>query len=373
MPELQDIFRLYGDEYLNAHHPPPHVWKTVHAIQNCRTAALGGHADTCDECGFVKNSYNSCRNRHCPKCQALTKERWIMAREADLLPVQYFHVVFTLPEELNEIVIRNRERMFNLLFSASTETLKALANDPKHLGAEIGFTSILHTWGQNLMFHPHIHIVVPGGGVSPDGRWQCSRKKFFIPVKIMARLFRGKFMGALQNMRREIRGLEDDSVWCALTNTLYAKDWYVYCKRPFKTCLSVLKYLGRYTHRIAISNHRIVSIQNDMVSFKWRDYKNRSKEKVMSLAVNEFIRRFVLHILPTGFTKIRHYGFLASSQKMKKLALCKSLTGAKAVATAKLSAVDLMKKLTGRDITLCPRCGVGHFTIVSGLSPPSAA
>jgi hypothetical protein len=373
MPELQDIFGLYGEAYLNKHPQPPHVWKAVRAIHNCRTATLGGHMDTCDECGFMKISYNSCRNRHCPKCQALTKERWVMAREAELLPVTYFHVVFTLPEELNEFVIRNRELMFNLLFSASAETLKALAKDGKYLGAETGFTSILHTWGSNLMFHPHVHIVIPGGGLAADGQWTNSRKKFFIPVKVMARLFRGKFMHALQNMRHEILGLEDDSVWRCTANTLYAKDWYVYCKRPFKTCLSVLKYLGRYTHRIAISNHRILSIHDDKVSFKWRDYKHGAKEKVMTLAADEFIRRFLLHVLPPGFTKIRHYGFLASAVKRKKLALCRKLTGAKINIVPKLSAADLMKKITGRDITLCPRCGVGHFTIVSGLSPPEAA
>jgi len=373
MPELQDIFRLHGDGWLNANRPPPHVWKAFHAIQDCRTAVLGGHADACDECGFVQVSYNSCRNRHCPKCQALAKERWVADREAELLPVQYFHVVFTLPEELNDIVIHNRKKMFGLLFAASAETLKALAKDPKRLGAEVGFTSILHTWGQNLMFHPHVHIVVPGGGLTPDGQWRGSRKKFFIPVKAMARLFRGKFMAALQKMRHEVRGLEDESTWLTTSNALYAKDWYVYCKRPFKTCLSVLKYLGRYTHRIAISNHRIVSIQNDTVSFKWRDYKNRSKEKVMALSAAEFVRRFALHILPPGFTKIRHYGFLAPAQKKKKLALCKKLTGVKAAASVKLSAADLMKKLTGRDVTLCPRCGVGHFTIVSDIPPPAAA
>ena len=373
MPEIQDILRLYGDEYLNVNRPPPHVWKAVRAIQDCRTAALGGHADTCDECGYIKISYNSCRNRHCPKCQALTKERWVMDREADLLPVPYFHVVFTLPEELDRYVIHNRSLMFNLLFSASSETLKKLALDRKYLGAETGFTSILHTWGSNLMFHPHIHIIIPGGGLTGHGQWRNSRKKFFIPVKVMAKLFRGKFMCALEKVRHEIRGLEDDSVWCAITNTLYAKDWYVYCKRPFNTCLSVLKYLGRYTHRIAISNHRILSIHDKKVSFKWRDYKCGSKEKVMTLAANEFIRRFLLHILPPGFTKIRHYGFLASAVKRKKLTMCKLLTGAEIRVVEKLSAVALMMKLTGKDISLCPFCGIGHFTIKSGLPPPMAA
>jgi hypothetical protein len=373
MPELQDIFRLYGEEYLSVHNQPPHVWKAIRAIKNCRTAVLGGHADSCDECGYMKISYNSCRNRHCPKCQALTKERWVIARESELLPVTYFHVVFSFPEELNSIVIHNRTKMFNLLFSASAETLRKLALDGKYLGAETGFTSILHTWGSNLTFHPHVHIVIPGGGLTAGSQWKNSRWKFFIPVKVLASLFRGKFMSALQNMRHELRGLEDDGVWRTLANTLYSKDWYVYCKKPFKTCKSVLKYLGRYTHRIAISNQRILRIQDNLVSFKWRDYNNRSIEKVMTLDANEFIRRFLMHVLPPGFTKIRHYGFLASAVKKKKLQLCKALTGAKTTHIMALSAVDLMKRLTGKDITLCPYCGVGHFTIKSGLSPPSAA
>jgi len=373
MPELQDIFRLYGDDYLNRHSLTPHIHKVVRAIQNCRTAALGGHTDACDECGFIKVSYNSCRNRHCPKCQALTKERWILDRESELLPVPYFHVVFTLPEELNEIVIHNRVQLFNILFSASSETLKKLALNSKYLGAETGFTSILHTWGSNLTFHPHVHVIIPGGGLTTQKQWRNSRKKFFIPVKVMAILFRGIFMHALQKVRHEILGLEDDGAWLTTANTLYSKDWYVYCKRPFKTCKSVLKYLGRYTHRVAISNHRILSIHDDKVSFKWRDYKHGAKEKIMTLSADEFMRRFLLHILPSGFTKIRHYGFLASAVKKQKLILCKLLTGGAVTVRVKLSAVDLMKKLTGKDITLCPACGIGHFSMSSGLSPPLVA
>ena len=373
MPELQDIFSLYGADYMKTHNLPSHVSKVIHAILNCRTAALGGHSETCDECGFVKISYNSCRNRHCPKCQALTKEQWIMDRESELLPVPYFHVVFTLPEELNEILMHNRDKLFGLLFSASAETLRKLAKDEKYIGAEIGFTSILHTWGSNLSFHPHVHIVIPGGGLTADGEWRNSRKKFFIPVKVLAKLFRGKFMHALEKIRYEISGLVNEDAWRTTANALYSKDWYVYCKRPFKTCQSVLQYLGRYTHRIAISNNRILSIHDNKVSFKWRDYKNGSKEKVMTLAANEFIRRFLLHVLPPGFTKIRHYGFLASAVKRKKLELCKKLTCATPTVKVKLSTFEFMMKLTGRDITLCPSCGIGHFTIVSGLSPPEAA
>lgn len=373
MPEVQDIFNLYGSEYLDSRSLPPHVCKAVRAIMGCRSAQLGGHKRVCDECGFIEISYNSCRNRCCPKCQALAKERWILDRESEMLPVPYFHVVFTLPEELNVIVMNNRTELFNLLFKASADTLKALSLDGKYLGAETGFISILHTWGQNLSFHPHVHIVIPGGGLTETRLWQNSRKKFFIPVKVMAKLFRGKFMDALKAMRHGIQGLEDESIWLTTSNTLYSKDWYVYCKRPFKTSGSVLQYLGRYTHRIAISNQRILSIHDGRVSFKYRDYKDGSKQKTMSLPADEFIRRFLLHVLPTGFTKIRHFGFLGSAVKKEKLALCQKLTGAKLVVKEKLSAVDLMLKLTGRDITLCPKCKTGHFMFLSSISPPAAA
>jgi hypothetical protein len=223
------------------------------------------------------------------------------------------------------------------------------------------------------MFHPHVHIVVPGGGVTSNDRWKRSGKKFFIPVKVIAKLFRGKFMHELKVARHTLGGLEDDGVWRTTANTLYAKDWYVYCKRPFKTCKSVLQYLARYTHRIAISNHRILSIHDGFVSFKWRDYSDESKVKVMKLPADEFVRRFLLHILPPGFTKIRHYGFLASGVKGTKLALCRVLTGVVVTFVEKLSSADLMKVLTGKDITLCPVCGVGHFVFFSGLSPPMAA
>ena len=360
MIEVQDIFNKYWYDYLldNYGNLPPHIHKAVRAIKNCRTAVLGAHVDSC-ECGYTKISYNSCRNRHCPKCQALSKERWIMAREAELLPVSYFHVVFTLPSELDELVMHNRETLFNLLFKASAETLKSLAKDPRYPGAELGFSSILHTWGQNLMFHPHVHIIVPGGGLTADGKWKSSGKKFFIPVKVMARLFRGKFLHALNEMRNELIGAEDDSAWQNLIGALYNKDWYVYCKRPFKTSNSVIEYLGRYTHRIAISNHRILDIKNDKVSFKWRDYKDGNKEKVMALTADEFIRRFLLHILPPKFTKIRHYGFLSSFVKAKKLEKCRELLNVvEWVANVVLSTVELIQKLTGVDVTICPVCGL---------------
>jgi len=356
--KLQDIFNAHGNEYLTRNPSPPHVHKAVRAIQNCRTAALGAHVDAC-ECGYTKISYNSCRNRHCPKCQALSKERWLMARESELLPVSYFHVVFTLPQELHEMALHNREEIFSLLFKASAETLKALGKDPKHLGAELGFSSILHTWGQNLMFHPYVHIIVPGGGLTTAGKWHSCGSKFFIPVKAMAKLFRGKFLGALKGMRHDLIGTDNYDDWQKLLNTLYSKDWYVYCKRPFKTSNSVLQYLERYTHRIAISNHRIIDIQDNKVSFLWRDYKDDNKQKVMTLTADEFIRRFLLHILPPKFTKIRHYGFLASFVKTKKLGLCRELLNiAPQVAAIIISTVELIEKLTGVDITVCPKCGL---------------
>ena len=371
MSEVQDVFREYGEEYMRIQKPLPHVCKAIREIAACRTAALGGHTDTCDECGHTKQSYNSCRNRHCPKCQALAKERWILAREAELLPVPYFHVVFTLPSELNELVMRNRKIMLNLLFQASSETVRELAADPKYLGAEIGLTSILHTWGQNLTLHPHVHMIVPSGGVTPHGRWRESSKKFFIPVKVMAKLFRGKFLYDLEQSRQKLEEPLCDDEWKCLMNRLYRKDWYVYCKRPFQSPRSVLQYLGRYTHRVAISNHRIISLQDRNVTFKWRDYRDSSKEKQMTLTAHEFMRRFLLHILPPNFTKIRYYGFLASGCKRKKLALCKTLAGTAQIVLKKLSMAELMLKLTGRDITLCPVCGIGHFVAASGLSPPS--
>jgi hypothetical protein len=282
-----------------------------------------------------------------------------MAREAELLPVPYFHVVFTLPQELNDLAISNREKLFSLLFKASAETLKALGKDPKYLGAALGFTSILHTWGQNLMFHPHVHIIVPGGGLTAMEKWKECGNKFFIPIKVLAKLFRGKFISALKEMRYDLDGAKNYEKWQKLINTLYGKDWYVYCKRSFKTSSSVLQYLGRYTHRIAISNHRIIAVGDKKVSFMWRDYKDGNKEKVMTLTADEFIRRFLLHVLPPKFTKIRHYGFLASFVKAKKLYLCRELLNLPPqIVRIAISMLELIEKLTGVDVTRCPVCGL---------------
>jgi hypothetical protein len=286
-----------------------------------------------------------------------------MARQSELLPVPYFHVVFTLPSELDGIVMQNQRVLYDLLFRASAETLQELAADKKYLGAEIGITSVLHTWSQNLTLHPHVHMIVPGGGLTPDGKWCNGSEKFFIPVKVMSRKFRGKFLSLFRRVKLEFLGsqayLNDKLQFDMLLASLYHKDWYVYCKKPFKTTNSVLEYLGRYTHRIAISNHRIVSIGNGTVTFKWRDYQDGSKEKLMTLSAFEFIRRFLLHVLPTGFTKIRHYGFLASAVKKVKLRLCRLLTGVTSSLASinKITTLELIKKLTGIDVSICPVCG----------------
>jgi len=349
MPEVQDIFAVFGDEYRNRHKLSLEQHKAMNAIMNCRTGRLGGHLDMCPECGHTKPSYNSCRNRHCPKCQTLAKEKWIDNQKYDLLNVGYFHVVFTVPDILNEVILFNQEKLYNLLFRSVAETLQELSSDQKYLNATIGFTSVLHTWGQNLCYHPHIHCIVPSGGLTKDLKWRPSRKKFFLPVKVLSRKFRGKFLALLKELELDIAS--------DLMDSAYRKEWVVYCKPPFKTSACVVEYLGRYTHRVAISNNRILKFEGGMVSFKWRDYKDNSRWKVMTVTAEEFIRRFLLHILPTRFMKIRHYGLLGNRNKTKKLNLCKKLTNTVLHVKEKASSLDLIRKILGRDICRCPACG----------------
>lgn len=371
MTELQDIFTQYREAYQLNHHLLPNQLKVIRAIENCRTSKLGGHMDACDECNFIRISYNSCRNRHCPKCQTLNKERWIAARKEDLLNVGYFHVVFTIPDLLNPVAYQNPRIVYDILFKAAAETLSELSADKKYLGAQIGFTAILHTWGQNLMHHPHLHCIVPGGGLNSSGKWVKSRKKFFIPVRVLSRKFRGKFLFYLKQTKIKFYGsvsyLQNPSMFHDWMSSLYQKEWVVYCKPPFKNASCVVEYLGRYTHRVAISNNRIVKLDNGVVTFKWRDYKDGNKQKEMNLTVNEFIRRFLIHVLPNGFTRIRHYGLLSPRNKATKLKLCKKLTNTMMSNTPKikLSTLDLLKKLTGKDFTICPSCGVGHLSRAS--------
>lgn len=376
MPEVQDIFLEYGGQYRQQHKLPLHILKTMTAIEHCRTSALGGHLNVCEECGGTKISYNSCRNRHCPKCQTLAKERWIDNQKADLLNVGYFHVVFTIPDTLNTIAFQNQKVVYTILFKAVAETLAELGADKKYLGATVGFTSILHTWGQNLMHHPHIHCIVPSGGLNSFGKWVNSRKKFFIPVKVLSSVFRGKFEYYLKRAKLDFYGdeayLYDDTCFNNFLSSIYKKDWVVYCKPPFKDSSCVVEYLGRYTHRVAISNNRILSIDNGQVSFKWRDYKDDSKWKVMTVSANEFIRRFLIHILPDRFMKIRYYGFLGNRNKTTKLKVCKQLTSTPIVQKEKTSTIELIERIIGHDVLKCPHCGYCKLirSMDFGTAPP---
>lgn len=375
MPEVQQIFQLFGEEYRKTHNMSYVQHKAMSAVLKCRTAELGGHTDVCESCGSIEISYNSCRNRHCPKCQTIAKERWIDNQKYDLLNVGYFHVVFTVPDILRPVFYQNQKPLYSLLFKAVSETLKELASDKKYLGADIGFTSVLHTWGQNLMFHPHIHCIVPAGGLTNAGQWVNSSKKFFLPVRVLSRKFRGKFLHYLSSLKLDFFGeqeyLREHQQFLTLLDACYHKEWVVYCKPPFKSAACVVEYLGRYTHRVAISNNRILKLEEGQVTFKWRDYKDNNQWKVMTVSAFEFIRRFLMHVLPPGFMKIRHYGLLGNRNKTKKLTLCKRLTNTTVIAKAKASSIDLLSKIFGRDVSLCQFCGKPRHP--HNLSPPVSA
>jgi hypothetical protein len=334
--EVADILRAQGKRFLDRYRSSFgfQQLKAFRAIQNCRTAALGGHLDACPQCGYQAISYNSCRNRHCPKCQAQARERWLAARERELLSTSYFHVVFTVPHELNLLAQHNPRLFYHLLFTASAATLLEVAADPKHLGAKIGILSILHTWGQNLLAHPHIHCVIPAGGISPDlTRWVHPRYPFFLPVKVLSRVFRGKFIAGLKRLyrRKQLRCagpsavLAEEKPFRELLRRLHRQDWVVYAKPAFGGPRQVLRYLGRYTHRVAISNHRLLSFDGERVTFRWKDYAHGGKQRQMTLTGTEFLRRFFLHVLPKGFVRIRHFGFLANRFRVSRLKLCRQL------------------------------------------------
>ena len=333
--------------------------KAVKSILACRTAELGAHVDTCDNCGYMRISYNSCRNRHCPKCQTFAKEVWLDRQRSDLLNTHYFHVVFTVPSELNALFLCHQESMYGLLFKAASETVMQLCDDKKYLAAKPGITAVLHTWGQNLQFHPHVHMIVSGGGLTPEGQWRKSKKKFFLPVRVLSAKFRGKFLAFL---RDEFPDTNTD-----LLNTCYAKSWVVYCKPPFGNAEKVLSYLGRYTHRVAISNNRILSLENGIVTFLWRDYAHGNEVKPMTLDTEEFIRRFLLHILPSGFRKIRHYGLFAARGKSDRLTLCRRLTDTPEPKPL-MTVMERLRAVLGAAFNLCPCCGIGHL---SRDSPPA--
>ena len=376
--EVGDIFRQFGASYQRHHKLSLQQVKAISSIKRCRTSALGGHVDVCQACGYKRISYNSCRNRFCPKCQSLVREKWVLARKKDLLPINYYHIVFTLPAELNRLCLVNQKVMYDILFQAGSETILDLAKDEKHIGAKVGLICVLHTWGQNLMDHPHLHCIVTGGGLSNDGsKWVTPRKAtpkkdFFIHVNVISDLFKKKFLAYLKQAYQknqlkfvgEIAFFADSSKFQQLIDRLYSKRWHSYCKKPFGGPDKVLRYLGRYTHRVAISNHRLIKLEHDKVTFKWRDYRDGNKTKLMTLHVFEFIRRFLLHILPKGYFKIRYYGLLASRNLSADLQLCKRLLkGAAKIAEQKhkLSWDEMMLELFGIDVWLCPRCHQGRL------------
>jgi len=342
--------------------------KALRHIATCRTAALGGHIDQCDGCGHERPSYNSCRDRHCPKCQGPQRRAWVQQRLSRLLPVPYFHVVFTLPDEINPVLLRNPRRGYAMLFAAATQTLQQLASDPKRLGADIAITAVLHTWGQDLRFHPHLHCVVSGGGLAPDGQsWIAGREHYFLPVRVLAKLFRGKFLAALDGARKnkqiDLGGacaeLADDAAWATLRDGLYNKKWVVYAKPPFGGPEIVFRYLGRYTHRVAISNHRLVSLVDGRITFTVKDYADGNKTKTMTLSAEQFLRRFVLHVLPSRFVRIRHYGLVAGRCVESKLAVARRLIAVSASGcqrTVLPEAASSPQQPDG-DRWLCPACG----------------
>ena len=337
--EVADVLRLAGAEFLQAErgYLSREQLRAVNDLMACRTAELGGHVDACNACGQQRISYNSCRNRHCPKCQATARANWLSARQAELLPVPYFHLVFTLPEALAPLALQNPRVMYGLLFRAASQTLLEVAANPQHLGARIGLLAVLHTWGQNLLHHPHLHCVVPAGGISPDGqRWiRPKNNDYFLPVRVLSRVFRGKFIDLLKRAHAQGKlsfhgRLQEHAAPAAfneLLNVAVRKEWVVYAKRPFGGPEVVLKYLARYTHRVAISNQRLIACDGTHVSFRWKDYAAGSEQKTMRLTAHEFIRRFLLHVLPSGLVRIRHYGWMANRQRGEKLALCRRLLG----------------------------------------------
>jgi hypothetical protein len=384
--EVADIFRRYGDTYRHTQEASLSTAqrRVMSAIEACRTATLGGHVEQCDHCDHQLICYNSCRDRHCPKCQSLARAAWIEQRHAELLETEYFHVVFTVPEEIAAIAFQNKARVYGILFRATAETLRVIAADPQHLGAEIGFFAVLHTWGQNLLHHPHLHCVVPGGGLSPDGtRWIACRPGFFLPVRVLSRLFRRLFLEYLQKafdtgklrFSASLEALRDRHAFAEYLAPVRTTDWVVYAKPPFGGPRQVLDYVGRYTHRVAIANHRLLAIDDDHVTFRWKDYRDDHRQKTMTLTAEEFIRRFLLHVLPLGFQRIRYYGFLGNRYRQEKLARCQHLLGMTppegptAASTPPKEYRDRYEELTGTSLLDCPACHQGRMRVIEFLIP----
>jgi len=376
--ELADIIAAAGHRLID-HSPAWFTWlhfKVLVAIERCRTVAMGGHLDQCSACGHQAISYNSCRNRHCPKCQSQARDRWLAARRSELLPIPYAHVVFTLPHQLAPLALQNKQVMYSILFRCSAQTLLEIAADPKHLGAEIGFFSVLHTWNQKLQHHPHVHCVVAAGGLSQDhAQWKRPRNaRFFLPEGVLSKVFRGKFLEAIREahvsgqlvFHGRLRELAQPGLFRSLIRQLHGMRWVVYCKPPFGGPDQVLRYLGAYTHRVAISNHRLVSFQDDQVTFRWRDSAHKNKKRLLTLPVDEFLHRFLLHLLPRGFVRIRHFGFLASRRRGALLPVCKQALSAIPSAPAP-AAIAPKKQIQLLPLWLCPLCG-GPMAVIERLT-----
>jgi hypothetical protein len=379
---LADIFRAHGPAYRDTHTLARAQRRAMRAIESCRTAALGGRAETCDRCGAVRLTYNSCRNRHCPQCQTLAKERWLQARTAELLPVEYFHVVFTLPHDLNALAQGNPRVIYDLLFRAALDTLRCFGRDPKHLGGDLGVTALLHTWGQTLSQHLHLHCVVTGGALARDGaRFLAARPGFLFPVRALSRVFRGKYLDGLRHafdagafsFAGQPGPLAHPGAFAAFLATLRRQNWVVYSKPPFAGPRQVLEYLGRYTHRVAISNERLLGLERGIVRFRWKDRAHGNRPKIMDLEAAEFIRRFLLHVVPDGFVRIRHAGLLANRTRKAKLDRCRILLGQPPppVAATAEPVEAMMLRLTGIDIHRCPVCHRGRLLVIQILPPPN--
>lgn len=368
--ELAQIINDYQETFIKKHSPLKQHQRVLNAIKHCRTAYFGGHIDKCDSCNHQRISYNSCRNRHCPKCQGTNRERWIIARQNDLLPATYFHLVFTLPHELNDYCLRFPKEMYNILFQASKETIMQFGSDPKHLGAQTGIISVLHTWGQNLSLHPHVHIIIPGGGITKDGNWKHAKSdgQYLFPVEAMSKTYRGKFMEKLKEFLQKLK----QPMSIRMKKKLYDKNWVIYAKQPFGGAKQVIEYLGRYSHKIAISNHRIKKIENGNITFSYKDYAHGSVQKLMSLDAEEFLRRFCLHILPPKFMKIRHYGILSSRVK-PTLKMQQMKMGVLLVKKEKKDWKEITKTQLGFDVEACPCCKTGRMIRVMSFdanAPP---
>lgn len=367
---VNNIFREYAVEYINKYNPSDYEIKIIRAIIDCRTETLGGHIQKCDHCGNETTLYNSCRNRHCPQCQFMKKEQWILDRKEDVLPYQYFHVVFTLPDKLNAIAYRNKKIIYKLLFDKTKETLSSVSLDEKYFGAKIGFFSILHTWGQKLNLHPHIHCVVPGGGCRQDkDKWVSAPADYLVPVEVLKQRFRSIFLIGLKQLYNEGRlylentGYKEKEIFQRLIDELFKTDWVVYIKESFNNSNSVIEYLAKYTHRIAISNHRIISLENGVVTFSYKDYTDGNKKKIMSLPVMQFMRRFLLHIVPHKFVRIRYYGILSNSVKNIQVSKCREYYRIKEIKRIKKEWYEIYRIVTGIDIFECKKCHKGRMIV----------